>query len=128
MAILDPEKFLPTATTNILKSFGAWNRDATEWEELITELEANAISVITANINYEQVKDDDGLLKNLVSKHVQSELYLPLFQMDDLLEKGNVALIQFTELLDKIKVNQKENGITTDEANERRVAGVIAFN
>lgn len=127
MAYIDPNKFLPISLINTLKSFGAWDVDDVEWVEMIEKFENSAISIVRASVNFDAIKDDNPLLEDLVSKHVQSQLLIPLVHMDEMRENGALALEQFTVMMDRIKTNQRENGITTDEENQRKIAGVMVF-
>ena len=125
---VDPQNFLPKGTINTLKSRGAWDVDDTGWEELITRLESSSISVIRAMANLTQLEQDPELLTELCTKHVQSQLTIPLIHMEGMQEQGELALTQFNQLMDIIKQNQVEIGITPDEENTKSVPGVIAFN
>ena len=125
---VDATNFLPAGTVNTLMSRGAWGVDTVGWEELITRLQLSSLSVIRAMANLTQIQEDVTLLNDLLSKHIQSQLLLPLIHMDGMQENGELALTQFNELMEIIRENQLATGITTDEKNSRTVAGTIVFN
>ena len=128
MAILDPEKFLPNGTKNTLKSNGAWAAsDDADWAELVEKLEKSSISVIRANVNFSAIEKDTELLEELLSKHVQSQLYSPLIHMQGMQEAGELALAQFNELITIIRENQKDLSISTSEKSSG-VSGLLIFN
>lgn len=127
MAILDAESFLPTGLINTLKSNGAWNKDDEEWGELILKLENSSIAIIRAMVNYKAIENDTDLLEELLSKHIQSQLLIPLIHMQGMQEAGELVLTQFNELVTVIRENQKDNGITTDER-DVSVPGILVFN
>jgi hypothetical protein len=127
MAILDPESFLPIGTINSLRHDGAWGKDAIGWAELIEKLESSSISVIRAMINYSAIETDIELLTELLTLRIQAQLMTPLIHMQGMQESGEIALVQFNELIATIGKNQKDNGITTDER-DISVPGLLVFN
>lgn len=126
MALLNPETFLPIGTINTLKHDGAWGKDTTGWAELIEKLELSSISVIRAMINYSAIENDESLVKELLTQRIQAQLMTPLIHMEGMQESGEIALVQFNDLIKTIATKQKESGIGVDEA-YTNVAGVLTF-
>lgn len=123
---INENEFLPVSTSNTLKSYTAWGVDDAGWTELVDNLEKSSLSVIKASINFKAIEDDTELIIDLLTKRIQSQLFIPLMHLQGMQDQGELALSQYNDLIGIIKENQSENGITTDE---RQVGtpGLIVF-
>jgi len=125
MAIyIDPHKFLPVGTSNILKSSGFWDiQNDTEWEELIDYLEGGAVASIEATVNLSNI-ENESIISELVKNHVTYNLFMPLSHNETYVEQAQISIVRYDDLIDKIRASQLDSGIKSEEI-FKQVPGII---
>lgn len=113
--IIDPELLFPKGTKNVLMSSGLWDLTELEWDEKVDYLELRAIATIRASVNYNALKEDLELLKELITLYIQYQFMTPLFHVAGMRENAEIALSQYNDLIEKIRTSQIASGIQSEE-------------
>lgn len=125
---IDPDSFLPESTLNVLLAPGMWNMDMDQFYVKLAMLEQKALALIQATINLKRlIEESHDVLVDLCSLYAQSQLMMPLLQVDYMQENGKAALDQFNLILRNIKSVQNSTNISPDENSDQR-PGILVFN